>query len=177
MLKFNEEPKLNKMGTTLSCVLVHNDCYVWGNIGDSRIYHFENGEFHQITKDHSFIEKLALFEEEKSSNGIMENFGHIVTRSLCGEKDEPDIFPMEAPCEKLNNGEGFLICSDGLLAGHNGNQNQIFNKYITESETLDEAIDSLISYAYEMGSNDNITCVSIWKEWGERVDNIMTNNY
>jgi serine/threonine protein phosphatase PrpC len=105
--KINEEPKLNKMGTTLSCVLVHNDCYVWGNIGDSRIYHFANREFYQITNDHSFIEKLALFEEEKSSNSIMENFGHIVTRSLCGEKDEPDIFPKHAPCEKLNNGEGF----------------------------------------------------------------------
>ena len=175
-VKISGEIKLNKMGTTLSCVLVHNDCYVWGSIGDSRIYHFTNGEFHQITQDHSFVEKLALFEEEKSANGIMENYGHIVTRSLCSENDEPDIFPKDVPCEKLNNGEGFLICSDGLLVGKNGNQNQILNKFITESNTLNEAIDGLISYAYEMGSNDNITCVSIWKEWEERVNNIMTNN-
>ncbi len=172
--RINDEPNLYGMGTTLSCVLINKDNYVWGNIGDSRVCLFTKGEFHQITKDHSFVEKFVLYEDEIQSRDMIDNYSHIVTRSLCYDKDEPDIFPMEAPYERLNKGEGILICSDGLLTTTNDNQNLIFNKYLMESDSLSKFIDKLISYAYKAGSNDNITCISLWKDWDEREQKIPT---
>jgi len=166
--KINENPNLFGMGTTLSCALIHKENYVWGNIGDSRVYSFSEGEFHQITKDHSFVEKFVLYEDELHSRDMMDNYSHIVTRSLSFEKDDFDIFPIEFPYQKLNTGEGILICSDGLLTTKNVNQNLIFSKYLMESESLSEFIDRLISNAYEAGSNDNITCISLWNDWNKR---------
>lgn len=46
------------MGTTLVVLLIHNGSYVWGNIGDSRLYKIDSHGVEQITKDHSYIEEV-----------------------------------------------------------------------------------------------------------------------
>ena len=172
--KINEEPNLLGMGTTLSCVLIHNNKYVWGNIGDSRVYLFNKGEFHQITKDHSFVEKFVLYEDEMQSRDMVDKYSHIVTRSLCFDKDEYDVFPTQVPYAILNEGDGILICSDGLLTSTNSNQSAIFSEHLRESKSLSEFINMLISYAYKEGSDDNITCVTLWKDWNKLEKKIPT---
>ncbi len=77
------------------------------------------------------------------------------------------------PWEKVENGEGFLLCSDGLLIDKFGKEISIFNKNLLESDSIKDFVDNIISNAYSTGSNDNITCVSLWKEWDER-KNILT---
>jgi len=163
--RIDKEPNLNGMGTTLCCLLIHKDLCVWANVGDSRVYSFTNGEFNQITKDHSFIENLALNGNEKKNNKIAERYSHILTRSISGDKDEPDIYPKDLQFKKLKCGEGFLLCSDGLLLEKNSNENILFKKVLMESNCLKEFIDSLISNSYNSGSTDNITCIGFWKEW------------
>lgn len=171
--RIDKEPSLYGMGTTLCCLLIHKDLYVWGNVGDSRVYNFTNGGFHQITKDHSYIENLKLNGAGKHSNKIVEKYSNILTRSISGGGDEPDIYPKELQCKKLKSGEGFLLCSDGLLLEKNGNENILFNKILMESNSLKEFTVNLISDAYTNGSADNITCVSIRKGWDERKVNSL----
>jgi len=172
--RIKKEFWLNGMGTTLCCMLIYDDIYVWGNIGDSRIYHFKQNVFHKITKDHSQLEEYPLQDKQELSTEMIQKFGHLLTRSVNGGSYEPDIYPYGLPFEKLNNGEGFIICSDGLLLDKYGNQSQLFHKHLIEADNIKEFTDNIIYHAYSMGSNDNITCVSIWRGWEEWKSKVST---
>jgi len=158
------ESSLENMGTTMCCLLIHKDDYVWANIGDSRIYHFSNSNFYKITEDHTTLEEHMAFGNEKVTVDIINNYGHLLTRSLNGGSDQPDIYPKDIPCMKLKKSEGFLLCSDGLLLNKYGDENPIFKKYFKSSDNLREFTKNIISNAYSNGSQDNITCITAWND-------------
>lgn len=54
-----DHPELEGMGTTFSGMLLHGTQMVTAHIGDSRIYLARDGEVKQITKDHTFVQKLV----------------------------------------------------------------------------------------------------------------------
>lgn len=154
------EPNLTGMGTTLCCILIFNNKYVWGNLGDSRIYHFTGDKFSRITIDHSKIEEYILLENKQLDKEVVKNFGHLLTRSVNGGNYKPDIYPKSSPFQNVKSGEGFLLCTDGLLLNKYGDEQDRFYKYFVEAKTNEEFVDKLISNSYEMGSDDNITCIS-----------------
>ena len=43
----------NQMKTTAVALYIDKDRAVWGHIGDSRLYHFYNGNLADYTEDHS----------------------------------------------------------------------------------------------------------------------------
>ena len=96
------------------------------------------------------------------------NFGHLLTRTINGEKYEPDIYPSSATFSDLVEGEGFLLCSDGLLLDKSQDENDRFLKCLNESESLEIFVENLISSTYDLGSTDNITCIAAM--------NIKSNN-
>lgn len=51
---------LKGMATTLVTVMLFDDELVFANIGDSRGYILHNGEFKQLTVDHSLVNELVL---------------------------------------------------------------------------------------------------------------------
>jgi protein phosphatase len=148
------------MGSTLCCVLIYGDKYVWGNIGDSRMYKFDGSKFLRITKDHTRIEDNIKVEGEKDTDEMDLNFGHFLTRTINGGRDEPDLYPLTSPYEIMSEGEGFLLCSDGLILNKNENESHRFLKCLQETESLESFTDKLITESYEMGSEDNITCIA-----------------
>ncbi len=156
--KTRENPDLTGMGTTLSCVLLFKDVYVWGNIGDSRVYHFNGSILTQITVDHSFIEEYRREHGENIPAYVMAR-SNIITRSLSGDNDKADIFPIDKHYEKIKWDEGFLICSDGLIYEKNANDSTWMAKIIQRNPHLENAAKELIGKAYEEGSSDNITVV------------------
>jgi len=44
------------MGTTASVLLVNNNRYLIGQVGDSRVYLLRDGALKQLTKDHSYVQ-------------------------------------------------------------------------------------------------------------------------
>ena len=153
-----ENPALTGMGTTLSCVLLLDDCYVWGNIGDSRVYHFNGSRLKQITVDHSFLEE---YRQEHGDNipDFIKARSNVITRSISGDSDQPDIFPLDKTCEKIQWDEGFLICSDGLIPEKSEDKTNWMAAIITGNENLEKAAKHLVKQAYEMGSTDNISVI------------------
>ncbi|MFW5835539.1 MAG: PP2C family protein-serine/threonine phosphatase [bacterium] len=153
-----ENPSLTGMGTTLSCVLLLEDCYVWGNIGDSRVYHFNGSRLKQITVDHSYLEE---YRQEHGDNipEFVKARSNVITRSISGDHDQPDIFPLDKPCEKIKWDEGFLICSDGLILEKCENETDWMAAIISGNENLEKAAKQLVRKAYEMGSTDNISVI------------------
>jgi protein phosphatase len=147
------------MGTTLTCVLILDNKFVWGNIGDSRIYRYNNSELIQISKDHTHIQEYIDKMGTDISKEIIENHGHILTRAINGGKHVPDIFPSELPFESLASGDAFLLCSDGMVLDKTGQNNSNLKNYLIGTEELKDAAENLVSHAYSEGSDDNITIV------------------
>ncbi|MFB6317195.1 PP2C family protein-serine/threonine phosphatase [Saccharicrinis sp. FJH54] len=159
--EISRDRNLNGMGTTIVCLLVHNNNYVWASIGDSRIYYFNGSENKQLTTDHSYVQDYMNAKGEKLPKGILDNYSHILTKCIDGGMEKPDLFPVGANCLKLNEGEGFLLCSDGLLTDRINTNVNLFKNFIMGRKNLDESAKSLVAYAYEMGSDDNISVVLV----------------
>jgi serine/threonine protein phosphatase PrpC len=103
--------KGNDMGTTLVAMLLHDGRQAFvANVGDSRGYLFREGALHQITVDHSFVQKMVergRLTQEEARNHPQSN---ILLRTVGTERDvEIDIFRVE-----LEPGDRVLLCSDGL---------------------------------------------------------------
>lgn len=155
-----KDPSLEGMGTTLTCVLGYENKFIAGNLGDSRVYYLTDGEIKQVTEDHSYLRE---FEKEAGEDNIdpefIEQYGHIINKTLDGSGDQPDFFPEEEPYFTLEEQEGFLICSDGLIVDKLQDQKQLFKSYMLGTPDLQTAAESLVSLAYYSGSTDNISAV------------------
>jgi hypothetical protein len=83
----------------------------------------------------------------------------VVTRSIEGGKEKPDIFPREGKCFTLEEGDGFLLCSDGLIIDKSADQESSLERIFIESAGLKEAGGRMISFALDAGSSDNVSVV------------------
>lgn len=54
-----EHPELAGMGTTVSGLVRVGDRLALAHIGDSRVYRWRDGELTQVTKDHTFVQRLV----------------------------------------------------------------------------------------------------------------------
>ena len=73
---------LTGMGTTLSVLWMSDNFVYIGHVGDSRVYLLRDGEFKQMTLDHSLVEQLVregVLTEEEAQNHPMRN---IITRAI-----------------------------------------------------------------------------------------------
>ncbi len=154
-----ENPLLAGMGTTLACLLAQGSRYVVGNIGDSRIYRLRGGRLTQITTDHTYVQEMIEKTGTKLDPGIVRRFGHVVTRSIEGSKEKPDIFPEDAKFFALAEGDAFLLCSDGLIIDKSLDHASSLELHFNKSSVLIDAAARMVSSALEAGSADNISVV------------------
>jgi len=154
------------MGTTLTCVLIHHDKYVWGNIGDSRIYLLKKDNFLQITEDHTFVEEYIKESGGNLPEHIIKQYGNYLRKALDGGTDLADISPLDKDYELLEDGDIFLLCSDGLIANKVLKDTSVFRDYILGTKNIKTAAEQLITYAFRNGSKDNVSVVLA--EFGKR---------
>ena len=144
---------LTGMGTTLS-VLWMSDTFVYiGHVGDSRVYLLRDGEFKQMTLDHSLVEQLVregVLTEEEAQNHPMRN---IITRAIgTDESVEVDVV-----VEERRKGDLWLACSDGLHGLVDDRQmRDALRQYAPE-----KAADVLLKAALDAGGRDNVTLVIV----------------
>jgi len=144
------------MGTTLCGVYNYkkSDLFFF-NVGDSRIYKYENNTLKQISKDHSQYQqaKDAGMDEEELKN-IPRN---MITNAVGG--GIPNIFcDIDILTKKKNLKENdlFLICSDGLTDMVN---DELIQKVLNSKKSIEEKGQSLVKKAKENGGKDNITII------------------
>lgn len=159
-LKKLEEPEIATLGTTLVCLIVENSRYAWGNIGDSRLYKITEQGVELLTRDHTLINEIfdktgRVTPEEVASQS------HVLTRSLDGGKDQPDIFPPASDYSLLQGGELFLACSDGAILEKHSTDHFWLSRLSDNSGSLKEFLNQVIEYAFENGSTDNITVAAL----------------
>ena len=148
-----EEPNLTGMGTTVTALLRSGGRFALAHIGDSRAYLLREGELVQITRDHTFVQRLVddgrLTPEEAEQHPQRS----VLMRVLSDVVDdvEPDLSMREARI-----GDRYLLCSDGLSG-------------VVSFETLRDTLaagkdptktcEMLVQLALRSGAPDNVTCI------------------
>ncbi|MGF1663397.1 MAG: PP2C family protein-serine/threonine phosphatase [Kineosporiaceae bacterium] len=146
------EPVLAGMGTTVTAVLRAGNRLILAHIGDSRAYLLRDGRLHQVTSDHTYVQRLvsegSLTPEEAEHHPQRS----VLLRVLTGEHgDEPDLSVREG-----RPGDRLLLCSDGLSG---------VVSFETIEDTLAQGGDPaataqrLVQLALRGGGPDNVTVI------------------
>lgn len=141
-----QKEELCGMGTTLCCLLLHQQSLIYAHVGDSRIYRFRKG-LKQLTQDHSLLSQTQ--KETSSSSGK-----NIITRAIgTSPIVEPDI-----NVSSLESNDIYFLCSDGLTDFVSDEE---LSHILKEHSCIKTASRRMIELAKTKGSSDNITVLMI----------------
>lgn len=148
-----ERDKLG-MGTTASVLVLSDDRFIIGHLGDSRIYLLRDGELRQLTHDHSVVQEqidAGLLTRDEARRHRQSN---VITRCVgMGWDVEPDITDGE-----VKQGDVFLLASDGLTGMvEDWRLQQLLSSRVPPARM----VDAMISEANARGGVDNITVVIV----------------
>ncbi|SJZ30885.1 Stp1/IreP family PP2C-type Ser/Thr phosphatase [Selenihalanaerobacter shriftii] len=148
--KARSNVKYEGMGTTLTTAILVDDQLYIGHVGDSRIYLLRDGEFKQLTEDHSLVNQLVKAKEITSNEARNHPQSHILLQALgTEERIDIDIIEMQMESNDL-----ILLCTDGL---NSVLKDDIIKKVLLDNQSLQEKADRLIQMANKAGGQDNIT--------------------
>jgi serine/threonine protein phosphatase PrpC len=146
------DPSTEGMGTTLTAMLWSGAQVAMCHIGDSRAYLLRDGDFFQITRDHTLVQSLVDEGRLSPAAAATHPQRSLVMRALQSSTDaEPDLGMREALI-----GDRYLLCSDGLS---DVVTEQTLHKTLLSHTDPEQAVLQLIDLAIRSGGPDNITCI------------------
>ena len=142
------------MGTTASCIMMGAGRFIIGHIGDSRIYLLRDGNFRQITKDHSYVQEQVDAGFLTLEQARYHPYSNVITRCVGANASvEADVLQGE-----LQAGDLYLLCSDGLTGMVEDPQ---LKKIMETKASPGKMVDSMITEANKRGGLDNITAIVV----------------
>ena len=141
------------MGSTVAALYLHERSafILWA--GDSRIYRHRNGEFSQLTDDHSLVQELHRLGELTADEAENHPSSNVITRAI-GVADNIDIQVRQVDVQP---GDRFLVCSDGLFKDVKAHE--VDNNLALPSPR--QALHQLVKLALRRGGTDNVTAVVV----------------
>lgn len=97
------------MGTVIALALVKGDTAFCTWLGDSRIYHYRNGQCLFVSSDHSALKEWGA--KRVLSPAQIQRYANTVTRCVMGDEN---LGPIEVTTLSLQQGDTLFLCSDGL---------------------------------------------------------------
>lgn len=151
--KSSSDSELEGMSTTAEVLFLKDDKVYLGHIGDSRIYMFSNNKLEQVTKDHSFVQKLIDDGVLSVEEAFLHPNRNIITRAI------GDGGPVEVDLDKLDINSGteyfFFVCTDGVTCTIENNElEEIFK--LSDIHTISRRITSIVE---ERGAPDNFSFI------------------
>ena len=163
----SKESELKGMGTTAVVAAINRDSYIHCHLGDSRLYHFRDGECIYQTKDHSvvrFLVEEGIITPDRAKD---HPYRSQLTSSLGGGPNanrltiEPKWDESATPHRKWNSGDWLLLCSDGL---NSELEDAEIGEVLTAASTPKEAVEALRKRVLETEARDNLTFVAARKD-------------
>jgi len=148
-----EHPELQGMGTTFSGLLVHGSQIITAHIGDSRIYRMRSGQVEQITKDHTFVQKLVDLGRITEEEALVHPRRSVLMRVLGDVQGDPEL---DIALFDALPGDRWMFCSDGLSGVV---PDDVMANILASSVPTEEAAELLVGEALEHGAPDNVTVV------------------
>jgi protein phosphatase len=143
---------LSGMGTTITAVLLEGDRGHFAHVGDSRAYLLRDGTLHQITEDHTVVQRLVREGRLQPDEAGRHPQRSILTRAL-GVEYEVEV---DERTVDLLPGDRVLLCSDGLYGMVSDTD---IREVLAVEEDPQTACDRLVDLANEAGGEDNITVI------------------
>ncbi len=152
----SEHPELKGMGTTFSGIVFTGDLVTLAHIGDSRVYMVSDDKVSQVTKDHTFVQRLVDTGRITAEEALTHPRRSVLMRVLGDVEIAPEV---DTEVFKAAAGDRWMLCSDGLCGVV---PDEIINKILLDkSVDAEEATALLIYEALEHGAPDNITVVVV----------------
>ncbi len=145
---------LNRLGmaTTLTAVVCDGERVVLGHVGDSRAYLLRDGTLTQLSRDHTYVQRLVDSGQLDAVSAWRHPWRNVVLRSIDGDPLEQgiDLVPVRvAPGDRL------LLCSDGLT---DLVPDPVVRELLATTDPQSAAA-GLVQAALDAGGKDNVTCV------------------
>lgn len=147
------QPDLEGMGTTMTLASIAGSSATIGHIGDSRAYLLREGDFSQLTEDHTVAAEYVARGQLEPEEAATHPQRHMLTRTL-GLTRFVNVDEYKFDIEV---GDRILLCSDGLTE-------MVSDDVISENlanRTPEEAVWKLVELANHAGGVDNITVVVV----------------
>jgi serine/threonine protein phosphatase PrpC len=152
----SEHSELKGMGTTFSGIVFTGDLVTVTHIGDSRVYMVSEDKVSQVTKDHTFVQRLVDTGRITPEEALTHPRRSVLMRVLGDVEISPEV---DTEVFKAAAGDRWMLCSDGLCGVV---PDEIINKILLDkSVDAEEATALLIYEALEHGAPDNITVVVV----------------
>ncbi|MCX7740654.1 MAG: Stp1/IreP family PP2C-type Ser/Thr phosphatase [Meiothermus sp.] len=148
-----QKPESRGMGTTCTTLWLDLPYALIAHVGDSRAYLLRDGEFTQLTQDHSWVAdrvRQGLLTEEEARSHRWRN---VITNALGS-------FPaarVDLVGLKVRPGDVFLLCSDGLSGVL---EDRVLSEMILTNPP-EPAVAKLVKLANDWGGPDNISAVVV----------------
>jgi serine/threonine protein phosphatase PrpC len=148
-------------GTTVVAAVLQNDKLYAAHVGDSRLYHFRNGQPIFRTEDHSVVQMLyrkgQIKQEEMAGHPDL----HVIYNCL-GSERMPDV-ELTGP-QKLMDGDIIFLCSDGIWT----TMDDAEMARLLFSGNIQDSVPELLDMAESLcgKSGDNMSAIGL--QWGSR---------
>jgi serine/threonine protein phosphatase PrpC len=156
------------MGTTLTVMLIVDDCYYISHVGDCRVYSMRDN-ISQITIDQTFVAREIALGHMTAQQAKNDSRRNVILQCIgTGRELNPDFI-----YGRVQAGESFLLCSDGFR--HEVSDDEIYeychNKLLNiawgdgkrneNSRIIATQLNSVIELNKKRGEHDNISAMLI----------------
>ncbi|MFU2164286.1 Stp1/IreP family PP2C-type Ser/Thr phosphatase [Streptococcus pluranimalium] len=142
------------MGTTIEVLAFVDDVVLYAHVGDSRIALIRDGQYYQLTSDHSLVNELIKAGQLTEEEAAVHPQKNVITQSV----GQASPLTIDLGIQPLETGDFILVNSDGL-------SNMVTRKeklaIILSDKPLKEKVASLVDAANAAGGLDNITVVLV----------------
>lgn len=152
----SENAELSDMGTTVSAILIMNTKAYIINIGDSRVYQYNQGKYQQITKDHNV--RNMVQDRVENTEQLLNNAGHTFWKALTSalgpnKQLRIDVFVVSNIVDLT-----FILTSDGV---HEFLEDYDVIDILKSSNNLASKARMMVNMAIDNVSTDNLTVLII----------------
>lgn len=124
-----------QMGAVIAVALVKGDTAYCIWLGDSRIYHYRDGQCLFVSSDHSALKELG--GKRVLTPSQIQRYANTVTRCVMGDDH---LGPVEVTTLRLQKGDTLILCSDGIHKNVNVEQlpaeNDQLQQYLQDNTSL-----------------------------------------
>jgi PPM family protein phosphatase len=145
-------PEHRGMGCTAELLILSNNKFALGHIGDSRTYLYRKGQLKQLTKDHSLVQEQVdqgLITPQEARNHRLR---HVILRAV----GTAEALAVDFLRGNVFAGDLFVLCSDGLT---DMVEDPVITRILAQPVDLEGKAERLIEAAKAAGGHDNITVV------------------
>ncbi|MFH1148073.1 MAG: Stp1/IreP family PP2C-type Ser/Thr phosphatase [Pseudomonadota bacterium] len=146
------QPQHRGMGCTAELLILRENGYVLGHVGDSRSYLFRKGQLKRLTKDHSLIQEQLDKELITPHEARKHPLRNVILRAV-GIEENLALDLIRGVPQK---GDTFLLCSDGLT---DMIEESAIVELLSSPGSIEEKAARLVESAKSAGGRDNITVV------------------